>query len=161
MDIFDEEIILFWKSLTAASVRFILVGGYATNLHGYQRYTGDMDIWIEDSKENRLRLRQAFKEYGMGDYPLLEDLQIVPGWTFFHLNNGMRLDVMTELKGLEQYSFNNSLTAAALADIEGVKVPVLHINQLILAKKASNRPKDQLDVLYLEKIKKLREEEGL
>lgn len=53
MDIFDEEIIKFWKSLQDNAVRYIMVGGFATNIHGYQRYTGDMDIWIEDSQMNR------------------------------------------------------------------------------------------------------------
>lgn len=44
MDIFDEEIINFWRSLQNNNVRYIMVGGYATNLHGYQRYTDDMDV---------------------------------------------------------------------------------------------------------------------
>jgi hypothetical protein len=37
-------------------------------------------------------------------------------------------------------------------------VPVLHLNHLIANKKAVNRPKERLDVFYLEKIKELREE---
>jgi hypothetical protein len=44
MDIFDEEIIHFWKSLSANGVKYIIVGGYAVNLHGHQRFTGDMNI---------------------------------------------------------------------------------------------------------------------
>ena len=42
MDIFDEEIIKFWKAMADCKVSYIMVGGYATNIHGYQRYTGDM-----------------------------------------------------------------------------------------------------------------------
>lgn len=49
MDIFDEEILKFWKALADNRVKYIMIGGYATNIHGFQRYTGDMDIWIEDS----------------------------------------------------------------------------------------------------------------
>jgi hypothetical protein len=37
-------------------------------------------------------------------------------------------------------------------------VPFLHINHLIANKVAVNRPKDQLDVMYLEKIKKMLED---
>ena len=37
-----------------------MIGGFATNLHGYQRFTGDMDVWIEDTSENRKNLRKAF-----------------------------------------------------------------------------------------------------
>ena len=61
MDIFDEDIIKFWKSLQDNSVRYIMAGGFATNLHGYQRYTADIDIWIEDSLTNRANLRKAFR----------------------------------------------------------------------------------------------------
>ena len=161
MDIFDEEIIKFWKALEQAGVKYIMVGGYATNLHGFQRYTGDMDIWIQDDKANRDKLRRAFREYGMGDYFMLKTLQIVPGWTDFRLNNGLKLDLLVDMKGLEGYTFDECLQVAVSADIEGTKIPFLHINHLIANKKAVNRPKDQIDVIYLEKIKKLREEEGL
>ena len=45
------------------------------------------------------------------------------------------------------------------AIIEGIEIPFLHINHLIANKKAVNRPKDLLDVIYLEKIKEIKEEE--
>lgn len=54
-----------------------------------------------------------------------------------------------------------SKNVKGVAEIENVKVPFLHINLLILNKKAVNRPKDQLDVLELEKIIQLRKEMGL
>ena len=44
MDVFDEEIIKFWRCLAKANVKYIMIGGYATNLNGYQRMTDDMDI---------------------------------------------------------------------------------------------------------------------
>lgn len=160
MDIFDEEILLFWKALQTENVKYIMIGGYATNMHGYQRFTGDMDIWIEDSPENRERLRKAFNTYGLGDFPMLATLEFIPGWTDFHLNNGLRLDVMVGVKGLEQYSFDECLEMAALGEIDGVMVRFLHINHLIASKKAANRPKDQIDVIYLEKIKELQENRG-
>lgn len=71
MDIFDEEIYKFWKALQDSGVRYIMVGGYATNLHGYQRFTGDLDIWLDDSLMNRQQLRKAFAACDMGDYPML------------------------------------------------------------------------------------------
>jgi hypothetical protein len=158
MDIFDEEILKFWAALQKNNVKYIMVGGYATNLHGYQRFTGDIDIWIEDTHENRHRLRKAFVECGMGDYYMLETMQFVPGWTDFHLMNGLRLDILVAMKGLEGYSFDECLSMASVADIDGVQIPFLHINQLIANKKAVNRPKDQQDVIELEKIIKLQNE---
>jgi predicted nucleotidyltransferase len=155
MDIFDEEILKFWTALQNQQVRYIMVGGYATNLHGYQRYTADIDIWIDDNVENRRHLRKAFVECGMGDYYMLETMQIVPGWTDFHLMNGLRLDIMVNMKGLEGYSFDECLNMASIAEIDGVLIPFLHINQLIANKKAVNRPKDQVDVMELERIQKI------
>lgn len=134
MDIFDKEIVEFWKSLQHNQVQYIMVGGYATNLHGYQRYTGDMDIWIKDSLENRRNLRTALKEYGMGDYDMMERMQFVPGWTNFSLNNGMVLDIMLSVKGLEGFSFDECMQMASIADINMVKIPFLHINHLIAPK---------------------------
>lgn len=66
---------------------------------------------------------------------------------------------MLTVKGLEGFSFEACLNLAAVADIDGVQVPFLHLNHLIAAKKAANRPKDQLDVMYLEKIQKILEEQ--
>lgn len=159
MDIFDEELLKFWRSLITNKVRFVMIGGVATNLHGYHRTTNDIDLWIEDTILNRKQLRIAFKEYGIGDFLSLETLQFVAGWTTFRLDNSLEIDIMTSVKGLEDFSFDESYQMASFADIFDINVPFLHINQLIESKKAANRPKDQIDVIELEKIKKLREEE--
>jgi hypothetical protein len=65
---------------------------------------------------------------------------------------------MTGMNGLENISFDDCYLIAVRANLEGIIVPFLHINHLIENKKAVNRPKDQVDVIYLEKIKKLLEE---
>jgi hypothetical protein len=135
-----------------------MVGGFATNINGYQRFTADLDIWIDDTSDNRARLRKAFTEFGIGDFEMIATMQFVPGWTDFQLGNGLQVDILTEMKGLEKYSFDECLKVAVLADIEGLIIPFLHINQLIANKKAVNRPKDQIDVANLEKIKKIIEE---
>jgi hypothetical protein len=157
VDIFDEEILNFWKALEKFKVKYIMVGGYATNLHGYQRFTGDLDIWLKDDLENRKALRKAFLKCDMGDYPMIDYMQFIPGWTDFHLNNGLRLDILIDMKGLEGYTFDECLEMASVANIEDANVPFLHINQLIENKKVVNRPKDQIDVLALEQIRKLRD----
>jgi hypothetical protein len=157
VDIFDEEILNFWRALEQNNVQYIMVGGYATNLHGYQRFTADMDIWLKDTLENRKALRKAFVSCNVGDYPMITHTQFVPGCTDFHLNNGLRLDILIDMKGLEDYTFDECLAMASIADIEDVKIPFLHISQLIDNKKKVNCPKDQIDVQALEQIKKLRE----
>jgi hypothetical protein len=65
------------------------------------------------------------------------------------------------MKGLEGYTFDECMNMATIAEINHIKVPFIHINQLIANKKAVNRPKDQLDIAQLEKIVQLRQETGL
>jgi len=160
MNILDEELLKLWRNLNSSKVEYIMIGGIATNLHGYHRTTNDIDIWLNDTNPNRQKLREAFKNYGLGDFKSIETMQFVAGWTTFRLDNTLEIDLMTSLKGLENHSFEESFKLASIADILDVKVPFLHINQLIMAKKAANRPKDQIDVMALEKIKKLREEDN-
>jgi len=157
MDLFDDSFVEFWNQLNKHKVKYILVGGFATNLHGYQRYTGDMDLYIEDTLENRKKIREAYKVYSKIDFEGFETIQFVPGWIDFPLNNGVRLDIMTNMAGID-LSFDECLKSARLSQVGEVRVPVLHLNHLIANKKAVARPKDKLDVFYLEKIKKLREE---
>jgi hypothetical protein len=43
-------------------VEFLLIGGYAVIFHGYIRTTGDMDVWLKPTNENKERLLIAFEE---------------------------------------------------------------------------------------------------
>jgi len=154
----DDELLRFWKTLNNNNVRYIMVGGFATRFHGFNRTTDDLDMWLEDTIENRKNFRKSFQELGYGDFSSLETMQFVPGWANFYIGSGIELDIMTSMKGLESIAFNECLNMASIADLEGVKVPFLHINHLIENKKMVNRPKDQIDVIELEKIRRIREE---
>jgi hypothetical protein len=154
MDILDEDILSLWRSLQANEVRYIMIGGFATNLHGYNRATNDIDLWIDDTLTNRKNLRKALLDQGSGDYDVIETMQFIPGWTDFQLNFGFKLDVMTSVKGLENIGFEECYTYAVVTQIENIEVRFLHYNHLITCKKATGRTKDLLDVEELEKIKK-------
>ncbi|WP_346319575.1 hypothetical protein [Chitinophaga sp. YIM B06452] len=159
MDLLDEELIRFWRTLNENKVRYIMVGGFATRFHGYNRNTDDLDIWLEDTLGNRKRLRAAFIQLGYGDLESLETMQFVPGFSNITICNGIELDILGNMKGLEQLSFDECLKMASVANLEDVAIPFLHINHLIENKKVVNRPKDRIDVIELEKIRKIRDEE--
>lgn len=131
-----------------------MIGGFAINLHGYNRSTKDIDIWIDDTLENRKRLRKALKEQGSGDYPIIETMDFIPGWTDFQLNMGFKLDIMTSVKGLEKIGFEECFNYAIVAEIEGVLVRFLQYNHLIACKRATGRPQDLVDIEELEIIRK-------
>ncbi len=156
MDVFDEVFLKFWNALNSNGVRYIMVGGFANIIHGNNRLTHVMDMWIDDTLHNRNNLIKAFKQADMGDYSMLATIQIIPGCTDFRLPNGMRLDLLIEMKGIEDYTFDECLELATKAKINELIVPFLHINHLIANKKAINRPKDKIDIAALEQIKMLR-----
>lgn len=157
MDILDQELINFWKSLNDCRVSYIMIGGFAVNLHGFSRTTADLDIWLKDEIENRRNLGRALIQFGY-DEGTFEDVDFVPGWTDFYIGSGIRLDIITSMVGLGNIAFDEALSNATIAEIEGVQVPFLHINQLIENKKSTNRPKDIIDVIELEKIIQIRDE---
>lgn len=154
MEILDDEILQLWRRFNKHSVLYLMVGGFATALHGFNRATQDLDIWIKDTPENRKALRKVLQELEIGDLEGIETTQFIPGYTSILLNSGFELDIMTFLKGFDQVKFDECYQLAPTALIDDIPVKFMHINQLIEAKKISGRPKDLMDVEELEKIRR-------
>lgn len=157
MDIYDDDVIRIWRALSENSVRYIMVGGFATYFHGFERNTQDIDIWLEDTLENRKKLRLVLEVLDFGDFPMIETMQFVAEWSSIK-HGDIELNIMTNMKGLENLTFDDCFARASVAEIDGIEIPFLHINDLIANKKIVNRPKDQIDVIELEKIKSLRDQ---
>lgn len=150
-----QEILNIWKVFNENSVRYLTIGGLAVNIYGYTRNTGDIDILIEDTLENRKNLRFAFASIGIGDFPQIETMQFVAGFTDFTISYDLRLDVMTSVKGLENENFEKLFQNATIVILQEVPVYFLDYDNLIKTKKACNRLKDQLDIEELEKLKNI------
>lgn len=148
----NQQIIDIWKYFFQYNVKYITIGGFAVNIYGFNRNTGDLDIYLDDTIENRINLRNAFIEIGLGDFDSIETMQFLPGWTDFALSYGLRLDIMTSVKGLEDKSFDDLDKVATIVMIDEIPVKFIDYDNLIIAKKASNRPKDILDIEELEKL---------
>jgi predicted nucleotidyltransferase len=133
-----QQILDIWKYFFQFNVNYITIGGFAVNMHGYIRSTGDIDIYLEDTKANRRNLRNAFIAIGLGDMEAIETMQFVAGWTEFSLNEGFRLDIMTSMKGLENKTFKELFDIAKVVEIDGIPVKFIDYENLILAKKATN-----------------------
>ena len=90
---------------------------------------------MEDTIENRRNLRKSFSALRYGDFSSLETIKFVSGRASFYVGNGIELDIMTEMNGLENISFSECLKLSSVAYLEGIKVPYLHINHLSENKK--------------------------
>lgn len=157
---YSDDMIRLWRALSEYDVRYIMVGGFAIYFHGFERNTQDLDIWIDDTLENRHKLIAALEALGFGDMSIIETMQFAYGWTSIQ-HDTIILDIITDMKGLEGLTFEDCLAKASIAEIEGVEIPFLHIDHLIANKKTVNRLKDQIDVIELEKIKHLRNQQKL
>ena len=58
----SPEMLLLLKIFEKHNVNYLIVGGFAVNRYGYNRTTGDLDIYLKDSIENRRNLIEAIDE---------------------------------------------------------------------------------------------------
>jgi len=65
MNIFTDFHRRFLIALLKHDVDFIVVGGLSVVYHGYIRTTGDMDLWIRPTNENKLKLLQVIPQFGL------------------------------------------------------------------------------------------------
>jgi len=143
--IFNEDFREFIQSLNDNKVEYMLVGGYAVILHGYRRVTGDMDIWVNRTKENYSRLVKAFAQFGLSVFDMSEEkfLDADSADVFSFGRPPVSIDILTRLKGV---GFDNAFSRAMQFDENGLIVRFIHLNNLIEAKKASGRYKDMDDI---------------
>ena len=152
-NVFNQDFQDFIKALNEAEVKYILVGGYAVILHGYNRSTGDMDIWVERSAENYQRLTQAFQVFGMPVFDMtlsnfLENDQID---VFRFGRPPSSIDIINVLKGLR---FEEAFKESMIVTIDSLPVRILSLIALKQSKLAAGRSKDLDDIDHLDKVKK-------
>lgn len=147
-NIFKEDFRDFIKALNRANVRYILVGGYSVILHGYSRTTGDMDIWVDRTRENYNRIEEALKYFGMPVFDMTEQNFLYhPEWEVFTFGvPPSSIDIMISVKGL---NFDSAYNQSVFFEEDDLKIRTIHLNNLIEAKKASGRPKDLDDLQNL------------
>lgn len=149
-NIFNKEFREFIDCLNKSDARYILVGGFAVIIHGYSRTTGDMDIWVDRDKENYKKIALAFNEFGMPVFDMTEQNFLEhPHWDVFTFGNPpTAIDLMVKVKGLD---FKECFDKSIIIEDDGLKIRVLHKNDLLAAKSATSRPKDLDDLDNLSK----------
>jgi hypothetical protein len=137
----------FIELLNSTRIKYVLVGGHAVAYHGFPRFTGDIDFFIDISPSNLAVLAKVLADFG---FPALAD-EITPPLSpgvFFQLGRSPnRIDLLTAIDGVD---FDEAWSAREVAEIDGLPVPMLSKKLLIHNKRASGRPKDLEDVRQLE-----------
>jgi hypothetical protein len=137
----------FIGSLNDNGVRYLVVGGYAVALHGYPRYTKDIDIWVEMTSENATRVIKALNQFGFGSLDLKEADFTVPDQIIQLGYPPRRIDILTTLPGVE---FSDCYATRVTTSMEGVPVNFIDFENLKKNKKATGRHQDLADLEALE-----------
>ena len=151
MDLFDAKSAALITQLQQQQVAYLLVGGYAVNIHGYSRGTGDMDIWIQPTADNVLRLVAAFVACDYDVTGLAEYAPQVPtqGLSLRVIDEPFILDVMTHINGI---AFDTAYAHHKTYDLDGLEIHLITRNDLVLNKLSSGRERDLADVRSLQFI---------
>jgi hypothetical protein len=136
----------FLKSLNAHGVEYLVVGGYAVGYYGYPRATADIDLWVAIHPDNAARVVQAIRAFGFDQPALTPTLLLKPDQIIRMGMPPFRIEVMTTISGVR---FEECHAARTLADLDGVPVPIIGLEQLKHNKRAAGRFKDLDDLEHL------------
>ena len=143
-------------ALASEEVQYVLVGGLALILRGGRHVTFDADLAIAFNAENRSRVVRALAPLNPRPMRLATgaawewDEKCIRGaWTIWMTDAG-RVDLIVRLPGVEKFDrlYDNS----QVMELAGAKIRVASLEDLLLMKSVSERPKD---VNHCEEIRAL------
>jgi hypothetical protein len=118
------------KSLNAAGVRYLIVGGYAVMVHTEPYYTKDLDVSVDPSPLNAEAVFRALRVFGA---PLqgVHAKDFTEPDVFYQVGIApVRVDVMTSVSGLD---FAGVWGRRTVVDRDGEPAPVLSREDLSMS----------------------------
>ena len=153
-------------ALTAAKVKFILIGGVAGNLHGSARITYDLDVVYERSRENIQRLVAALLPHS----PYLRGAPPGLPFTFDErtVRNGLNFTLTTKLGDFDLLgevagggTYEPLLPFTQWVREDDLEFLCVTLERLIQLKRAAGRPKDFEAIAELQAILEERKNTGM
>ncbi len=136
------------RALNDAGAEYLVVGGYAVGKHTEPRYTKDIDVWINNSIENARRVFNALKAYGAPIRDLTID-DLTDDDMFYQIGvEPVRIDIIA---ALEAMNFDKCWQDRVVAEIDGLMVNFISIQDLIANKERTGRTLDLVDAKRLRK----------
>jgi len=138
----------FIELLEKNQVKYLVIGGYAVSVHGYPRYTGDLDIFIAIDSKNSRGILKTFRDFGFTDLEINES-DFLEADTIVEIGREpLKIQVMNEISGV---SFEEAESTKILVSVDGMKVPFISLDILIKNKLSTKRDKDRIDAEILKK----------
>jgi predicted nucleotidyltransferase len=145
-----------FEVLARHHVNYVVIGGLAVIAHGHTRNTRDVDLMAASDTANLGRLAVAFRELSArlsGVDAHLLDIDVYDPAT---LASGANFTLETAAGGLDYFNdvpgaaaFEELRERALIVDLEGLRIPIVGLDDLIRMKQASGRPQDLTDIAAL------------
>ena len=144
-----ERYLELLRALHEAKIKYLVIGGFAAIMHGIPLFTKDLDLAIVPELSTCQAILQVFQSLGFGTAYLTtaEDLAKSKVTIF---EDYLRIDVLTEVKGVD---FEAAWERRAAAEVKGVPINLVTLEDLIVLKRAAGRKVDLEDLEYLEKLR--------
>ena len=136
----------FVELLNKHEVKYCIIGSYALAFHARPRYTKDIDFLIDISPENAKKIKSALDEFGFASVNLTEDDFLKEGNIIQLGYEPVRIDIITSITGLE---FADVWKSRIQGPYGRQTINYIDRQNLIRAKKISNRPQDKVDLKLL------------
>jgi hypothetical protein len=157
-------------TLSGGNIDYVLVGGLAVALHGYQRVTMDVDGVLALDDENLAKFVDCARNANLKpvlpipidslrDAALIDQWHREKGMLAFALRGPEMMATVIDVLVRPVVSFDELKRNAVTRHIGPLSIPVASIDDLITLKTGTGRSKDVLDIEELRKIK-LQLEEG-
>jgi hypothetical protein len=141
------DLLKICASLNNAGARYIVIGGMAMVLHGFNRGTEDIDLLVDRTVANIARLRQALSILPDNAVRDVRDNDI-EDYGVVRVADEVVVDLMGSACGID---FDAAEKEIDWRVIEGIRIPFASA-ALLLKTKQTVREKDEIDRLYLKRI---------
>jgi len=132
-------------------VRYLVAGAYAMSTCGYSRSTYDIDLWIDKDEKNVENILLALDEFGL-PFEIKKD-ELTKDNVVIQIGVApIRIDILTDIDGVD---FTEAYEKRVEHDFGNLIATVLHLDDILKNKIASNRSKDKIDVIELKRLKKI------
>ncbi len=146
----------FLKQLNNFNVPYIVIGGFAVVIHGYQRTTNDLDIWIFPRQKNLIGFKKALSSFGIEIDSLSDEVFLQKDKNISIGEPPFKIHLIKQISGAD---FEDAYQRVRKYNWEDITVNVLDIDDLINIKIKSGRYKDFDDVKNLKEINKKKDSE--
>ena len=160
MSLYSQDHIKILRAFANEKVRFMLIGGLAAIYYGVRRNTGDLDILVEPTEDNGIKIIKALRSIDL-ELPEIKPEEFKEKLV---LSFGLEPDAVDILNYTPGIEFNIAYQNSHTIEFNGILTRIIDIDDLIKNKENLNRPGeksllDKYDAEVLKKIRKNKKEE--